>query len=101
MARAHELCKIGVSRFGGKHSEYFSEALKIANAEAKQLLEVPEKNKTSFVTLLFITLFVIVFSFFSNDVRSFEKPINIDIPIDFINMTDKVKSIIDANKFRK
>lgn len=86
MQRAHELARMGVSRFGGKHSEYFSQALKIACAEARSRLTVPEKQGPCFMALIVFILFTVVFYTLAVDPVQSIKMINSDIPINFIDI---------------
>lgn len=95
MKRAHELARMGVSRFGGKHSDYFSEALKIACAEAKSRLAVPEKQNPCFMALIVFVLFTVVFYTLSVDPVQSIKMINPDIPINFIDISNNFKLGVD------
>lgn len=62
MQYAHDLCRQGVARFGGKHNDYLAEAMKIASAKAKSLKEAPivneEHRALAFYSVITVLLFV-------------------------------------------
>lgn len=55
------LCRQGVSRFGGTHSDYLSEAMKLAYARAKTITcsVTTEEHKPLAVITIITTLFLI------------------------------------------
>lgn len=90
MQRAHQLAKQGVNRFGGKHADYFSEALKIAYREQKALVSVVEEKPSVIVFICFIVLTIVLSPFSVKAVESV-KLINPDVSINFIDVPNKLK----------
>lgn len=87
MKRAHELARTGLSRFGGKYSDYFAESVRIAWAEHKALVTPYKRtnhNAPLFVLLVsFIALAALISLVFPEVLAVNLEGLAPDIPVNF------------------